>query len=124
MQSLLSWQIFAKTSSVHPGQFCKTHSALGIRNAECAEALANMAETTNEHGCAFTEDYHSSVIENEILRKPKCNQDNWKKKTNKPNQSHNISLFGSFPRESLKVVEVLLVCAVYEIYLILQNDLC
>ena len=54
---------FSKTNPVHPGQFCKTPSVLGMRSAVCAEAPANMAEPTWERGAALTEDHHSPVVE-------------------------------------------------------------
>ena len=48
----------SKTSPVHLRQFCKTHLILGMRSVVRAEALANMAETTNEQDAALAETYH------------------------------------------------------------------
>ena len=75
---------FSKTNPVHPGQFCKTPSVLGMRSAVCAEAPANMAETTCERGAALTQDHHSPVVEKKRSTKRKRNPDNWKKKPKKP----------------------------------------
>ena len=58
---------FSHMSPVRPRQFCKTFSVLGMRSTVSAEAPANMAETPNEQGAAMTEDYHSSIVENESI---------------------------------------------------------
>ena len=97
---------FSKSSLVHPRQFCKSHSIRGFchihwRSAACAEAPANMAETTNEQGqgTALIEDYYSPVVGNKNRESESVIQITGRKNPTNPTNSTTDPSLEVFPRE-------------------------